>query len=151
MNVGAVMSGSPVTVRPDTPIRRAASLMRDNDIGALPVVDHTRIVGMVTDRDLVIAVLAVRNDAGDQPVSLAMSSGPVSCQDTLSIADAAAMMGDAQIERLLVVDQQARLIGIITVGDIAVNASEVLAGQAVGEICEDRKVTRSGHHIMPRE
>jgi CBS domain-containing protein len=124
--------------------------MRENDIGMLPVVEDTQLVGIVTDRDLVVSVLAVSKDAGDRPVSEAMSSDPVCCKDTHSVAKAVAIMGDAQIERLPVVDQLDRLVGVISVGDIAVNASEVLAGQAVGEICEDRGLSTGTHRIKPR-
>lgn len=151
MKVSAVMSRFPVTVSPDTPVRDAAAVMRDNDVGLLPIVDDARAVGVVTDRDMVVSVLALKPDAGNRPVRDAMSSGPVFCRTTQSVAEAAAMMGDAQVERLLVVDKTDRLVGIITVGDIAVNASEVLAGQAVGEICEDRGAGHGGHRIKPRE
>lgn len=151
MKVGAVMSCPPVTVAPNTPLRAAATLMRQNDVGALPVLEHRQLVGIVTDRDMVVSVLSTRANAGDQPVSRAMSPAPVTCRDTESIAQAAAIMGDAQVERLLVLDARDRLVGVLTVGDIAVNASEVLAGQAIGEICEDRRPGARGHQIKPRE
>ena len=150
MNVSQVMSRPPVTVTPGTPVRQAAALMRENEVGVLPVLEDMQVVGIVTDRDLVVSVLAVSKDARDRPVSRAMSSDPVCCKDTHSIPEAVAMMGDEQIERLPVVDQQDRLVGVITVGDIAVNVSEVLAGQAVGEICEDRRSSKRGHRIKPR-
>ncbi|WP_176827971.1 CBS domain-containing protein [Ruegeria marina] len=145
------MSSPLITVTPETPIRQAAAIMRENDIGVLPVLDQMQAVGIVTDRDMVICILAGQGNAGDRPVSEAMSSDPISCRESQSIAEAAAMMGDAQVERLLVVDQQARLVGVITVGDIAVNASEILAGQVVGEICEDRGTGERGHGIKLRE
>jgi len=149
MRVGAVMSSPPITITPETPIQHAAALMREHDVGALVVLHHSEPVGIVTDRDLVVNVLAVRENAGDRPVSQAMSSDPISCGDTEPVSKAAAIMGDSQIERLLVVDHRGRLIGVVTVGDIAVNASEVLAGQAMGEICEDRRVGWRGHQIRP--
>lgn len=151
MKVGALMSKPPVTVTPEMPIREAAALMKENGVGALPVLEDREVVGIVTDRDMVVSVLATRQDAGDQPVREAMTSSAISCMDTQPIEEAAYMMGDAQVERLLVNDQLGRLVGMITVGDIAVNASEVLAGQAVGEICEDRSLGRSRRAIRPRE
>ena len=150
MKVSEVMSSPPVTVTPGTPVRQAAALMRENDVGALPVLEQGQLVGIVTDRDLVVSVVAVSKDPGDRAVGQAMTSAPVCCNDTQSIAQAVAMMGDAQVERLPVIDQQDRLVGVITLGDIAVNVSEVLAGQAVAEICKDRGAGKGGHRIKPR-
>jgi CBS domain-containing protein len=144
------MSSPVITVAPDTRVRQAASLMRANDVGALPVLESCRVVGIVTDRDIVTFILAGLDNGADRTVGEAMSADPVSCRDTHSIAQAAAMMGDEQVERLLVVDHKDRLVGMVTVGDIAVNASEVLAGQALGEICEDRRIHATGHQIKPR-
>lgn len=139
MKVSTVMSSPVITAAPDTPIKQAASLMREHDVGVLPVQEKGRAIGIVTDRDLVIAVLARSENTGGRPVCDAMSPNPISCREVQSTAEAAALMSNAQVERLLVLDQEDRLMGIITVGDIAVHASELLAGQTVGEICEDRK------------
>ncbi|MFW5654922.1 MAG: CBS domain-containing protein [Roseicyclus sp.] len=151
MKVADVMSSPAITVSPDTPIRQAAAIMRDRDVGVLPVLAGARVVGIVTDRDLVVLVLALRDDAGTQPVRQAMSPDPVFCQNTQSVKEAVALMGEAQIDRLLVADGQERLVGVISVGDIAVNASEVLAGQAIGEIREARRRRTRGHRIRPLE
>lgn len=151
VHVDAIMSRPVVTVAPSTTLREAATLMRRNDIGALPVVEHARPVGVVTDRDMVVAALAFSGNAGARPVVDAMSQGAVRCTRTHTIAQAAALMGDAQVERLLIVDGEDRLVGMLSVGDIAVNASEVLAGQAIGEICEDRSTRGPGHRIRPVE
>lgn len=151
MRVGAIMSRPVVTVGPETTLQSAAALMRHHDIGALAVVDHGRPVGMVTDRDMVTLALAEPGDAGSRAVAAAMSPEPISCKDSQTITEAVAVMGDRQTERLLVLDAQDRLVGIISVGDIAVNASEVLAGQAIGEICEDRRTSERSPRIKPRE
>lgn len=151
MQVDAIMSRPVFGVEPSSTIREAAALMRRHDVGALAVIDRGRPVGMVTDRDMVVAALADAGDAGARSVAEAMSPGPFACHDDQSIAEAAALMGDMQIERLLVLDRNGRLVGIVSVGDIAVKASEVLAGQAIGEICEDRRTGRRGPGISPRE
>lgn len=149
MQVKEIMSPSVVSISPEATVREAASVLRRHDIGVLPVVDADRTVGVVTDRDIVVSVLPGSEEASRRPVRAAMSQAPVFCREDASVADAAALMGDAQIERLLVADAQGRLVGILSVGDIAVNASEELAGQAVGEICEDRNTAARGHGVRP--
>ncbi|MEQ9257646.1 MAG: CBS domain-containing protein [Roseovarius sp.] len=149
MQVSQIMSRAVVSIAPDATVREAAEVLRRHDIGVLPVVEKDRAVGIVTDRDIVLNILPDATQAIDRPVHEAMSPRPVCCRKDQSVADAAALMGDEQIERLLVVDGQGRLVGVLSVGDIAVNASEELAGQAVGEICEDRNTGAPGHKIRP--
>lgn len=138
MQVREVMSQPVVSVELRTTVRKAAALLRRHDIGALPVLKDDRPVGIVTDRDIVIGLMPEPDDAGEQPVSAAMSSNPVSFFEDRTVAEAAALMGDQQIGRLLVVDRSNRLVGMLSISDIAVNVSEELAGQALGEICEER-------------
>jgi CBS domain-containing protein len=145
------MSSPVISVEQDTTVREAATLLRSHDIGALAVADQGQIIGVVTDRDMVFAVLTKPRNSSDLPVSEAMSAAPVTCIDSQSVAYAAALMGDAQVARLFIVDRLDRLVGVLTVGDIAVNASEVLAGEAVGEICEDRSVDVRARRITAPE
>lgn len=132
------MSKPVIAVAPQDTIARAAALMREHDIGALAVVDGRRAVGIVTDRDLVTRVLPEFPAAGNPAVADAMSPDPIACHEEQTAEQAAAIMGDEQIRRLLVVDRAGQLVGIISVGDIAENVSEELAGQALGEITETR-------------
>lgn len=139
MQVASILSRPVISVVPQDRISWAAALMQDHDIGALAVLDGTRPVGVVTDRDLVVRALTVQDDTRDHTVGDLMSRDPVFCYVDQTIAEAAAIMGDAQIRRLLILDRSEKLAGILSVGDIAENASEELAGQALGEITETRR------------
>jgi len=139
MQVASILSRPVISVVPQDRISWAAALMQDHDIGALAVLDGTRPVGVVTDRDLVVRALTVQDDTRDHTVGDLMSRDPVFCYVDQTIAEAAAIMGDAQIRRLLILDRSGKLAGILSVGDIAENASEELAGQALGEITETRR------------
>ena len=138
MQVRNVMSSPVVSATIHTTIRDAAAMMRRHDVGALPVLDGTGAVGIVTDRDLVTRVLSREGGAGQMQVAAAMTPGPVTCSADQDVAEAAAIMGDRQVRRLLVVDRSGEIVGLLSLGDIAENASEELAGQALGEISEGR-------------
>ena len=138
MYISEVMSGSVITAAPGTPIREAAAMMRRHGIGALPILEGGRATGIVTDRDIVTRLLADAAAGAQAPVGAVMSPGPVTCFAYQDIAEAAARMGDFQVRRILVLDRAGDLVGILSLGDIAENASEELAGQALGEITEAR-------------
>lgn len=141
MHVRAVMSAPVIWVTPLCTVRQAAMLMRYHQIGALPVLEEGIPVGLVTDRDIVVRVLSGRGATGVATVGDAMTAGPVACFADQGVVDAAAIMGDLQIRRLLVVERSGELVGILSLGDIAEHASEELAGQALGEVREDRLVS----------
>ena len=124
--------------RPDT-IHKAAALMHVHDIGSLPVIDGRDPVGIVTDRDLVVRVLSGNLHSRAVTVGEIMSPQLVTCDAHQSVTEAAAIMGDAQIRQLLVVDDAGEPVGMLSLGDIAEHVSEKLAGQALGEIVEARR------------
>lgn len=138
MEVRKVMSRPVHSVRPRTTIREAAGLMRKYDVGVLAVEENGLPIGIVTDRDIVIRILPEWPDAGTRPVSDAMSLAPISCFADQDVSLAAVIMGDEQIRRLPVLSRSNRLVGILSIGDIAEDVSEELAGEALGEICEGR-------------
>jgi len=139
MQVDAVMSQPVITISPQAAITEAAALMRRHDIGALPVVTGGRLVGILTDRDIVLR--AVASPGGDvvAEVGAAMSADPATCRAGDDIIGAAVRMSDEQVRRLPVTDPAGRLVGLLSLGDIAENVSEELAGQTLGEICEARR------------
>lgn len=141
MDVSAAMSQETLSLVPWASVRDAATIMRNRDVAALPVLDTAGPVGLVTDRDLVLRLLPRDGDVGSLPVSVAMTSDPVSCFADEDVAQAAAIMGEAQVRHLLVLDRAGGLAGVLSVDDIAENASEELAGQALGEIVEKRAST----------
>lgn len=110
--------------------------MRQHDVGALVVMADGEPAGIVTDRDIVIRVLARR--CADLPVREAMSRQVFTCHAIQEVEAVSGVMGDHQVRRLLVLDQQENPVGIVSVSDIAEHASEELAGQALGEISENR-------------
>ena len=128
---------TPVTViGPDTSVRAAASLMREFGIGALPVCENMRPIGIVTDRDIVTRW--VSKIAVDSPVAEIMTKAIVTCQSDQTVECAAHSMANAQVRRLVVIDRARKVVGIITLGDIANDADETLAGETLGEIVETR-------------
>ena len=138
MKVSEIMSRPVIRATPETTVREAAENMRSHGIGSLPILRGRERLGIVTDRDIVIRLLAEYEAVAQIPVIETMSPEPACCHADQDVAEAAALMGDLQIMRLLVVDRSDDLVGILSVGDIAENASEELAGQALGEIAEKR-------------
>jgi CBS domain-containing protein len=131
--VRTVMSPSPVTVGPDATVRDAARLLADGDVGALPVMSGGKLVGIVTDRDLVIRVLAGNLDLS-APIGEIASADVCSVAPDASLEEAARLLGQAQVRRLPVVDADGRLVGIIAQADVARNAGHELTGMAVARI-----------------
>jgi CBS domain-containing protein len=126
MKVSDCMTPEVLTVRPDENLRTVARLMLEADIGALPVADGERLVGMITDRD--IAVRAVASGLGpNAQVQDVMTSEVLYCYGDADVEDVAENMGEIQVRRLPVVDSDKQLIGIISTGD--------LARETDGEVC----------------
>lgn len=122
--ISEVMSSDVQTISPDATIEEAAQEMRDGDFGLLPVGDEEQLLGVITDRD--IAIRAVAEGRGPStPVSEIMSEGVIWVREDDSIEEAAEIMSDNQIRRLPVVNAEQRLVGIVSLGDFAVDASEI--------------------------
>src|SRR5437867_3046437 len=104
MKISEIMTTKPATVGPDATLGEVATLMRQEDCGSIPVVEDGRLVGIVTDRDIVIRGVAAGKDPKTQRVSEIMSSDPVAIGPDNDLSDAEKIMGDRQIRRLPVVD-----------------------------------------------
>jgi CBS domain-containing protein len=138
MNIREVMTPNPRTVAPTDSIQNAARIMRDVDTGAVPVVENGRPVGIVTDRDIVIRVVA---DGGElsRPVSDIVTEGIVAATPDMSTREAAELMSEYQIRRLPVVENE-RLVGIVSLGDLAVkDAHDKLTGDTLEKVSEGVK------------
>ena len=122
MNIRDVMTPNPRCVSPGDSIQNAARIMRDCDTGAVPVVDHGRPVGMVTDRDIVIRAVA-EGGRLDRPVREIVTSSIVWASPDMSTREAEALMSEHQVRRLPVVEHE-RLVGIVSLGDIAVKEAK---------------------------
>ena len=118
MNVNSCMSTEVRLASPGQPIRDAARMMKEIDAGILPVGDNDRIVGMITDRD--IAVRAVAEGQGpDTAVREVMSREVLYCYGDERLDDVARQMRELQVRRMPVLNREKRLVGIISIGDIA--------------------------------
>jgi len=118
MKVSEVMTRDVQTVRPDEPVQQAASFMLSADAGSIPVTDGERLIGMITDRD--IAVRGVAKGYGpDTPVRELMTDDIISARADDDIDEVASKMSRAQVRRLPVIDENERLCGIVSLGDLA--------------------------------
>lgn len=136
MLVSRIMRSPVTTVPPEISVRAAAALMGALGLGALPVCRRARPVGIITDRDIVTRWLP--NAFAEGPVAPIMTPDVVTCRADCTVERAAYLMADRQIRRLVVVDAAGDIVGMVTLGDIANDASEQLAGQTLGEIVETR-------------
>ena len=129
-----LMSPDVKVISPDMSIRDAAAEMRDGDFGMLPVGENDRMIGTITDRDIAIRAVAEGKDS-DTKVRDVMSEGIAWVFEDESVEDAAKMMSQRQVRRLPVVDRNKRLVGIVALGDFAVESSEIRpAAEALSEI-----------------
>lgn len=136
MKIREMMTKGTRWVSPDTPIVEAAGLMRLHDIGVVPVLENDRIVGMLTDRDIVIQIVADGRDSHQSRVRDAMSTGSISVFEDQEVEEGVRLMQKYQIRRLPVLDRSSKLVGIISLGDIAVDVHAGLSGQALKEVSE---------------
>lgn len=135
MKVSEVMTRDVQTVRPDQPVREAASFMLSADAGSIPVIDGDRLIGMITDRD--IAVRGVAKGYGpDTPVRELMTNDIICARDDDDVDDIASKMSEAQVRRLPVIDQDERLCGIVSLGDLSRDADEDAAAEALEGVSE---------------
>lgn len=113
-----VMTDRIAYIGPDASVAQAAQLMQKHNVGSVPVVDQQSVVGIVTDRDIVVRGVAHGKDAANTPVSQVMTSEIHSASPEMSLEQAAQIMSEHQVRRLPVVDQN-RLVGIVSLGDLA--------------------------------
>lgn len=129
-----LMSRDVKVISPDMTIQEAASQMREGDFGMLPVGENDRMIGSVTDRDIAIRAVAAGKD-GSTKVREIMSEGIFWVFEDESVEAVAKMMSERQVRRLPVVDRNKRLVGIVALGDFAVESSEIKpAAEALSEI-----------------
>jgi CBS domain-containing protein len=129
-----VMTREPVCCEPADPISKAAEVMKREDVGSVPVVESAgRLVGIVTDRDIVVKVLADGRSVEHATVREAMTSNPVSCREDEDISRAVSLMEERQVRRMPVVGADGRLAGIIAQADIATRLNK---DRTTGELVE---------------
>lgn len=136
MKVHEIMSTHARCIGPENSLVEAAGLMRSLDVGALPVCDEDRLAGMLTDRDIVVRAVADGRDPGQTTVRDAMSPGIVYTFADAAVEDAARVMEEKQLRRLPVLNREKRLVGIVSLGDLALGSSPAFSGQALRDISE---------------
>jgi len=138
MQVREVMTPEVKYINPDITLKEAATQMRQDDIGALPVGENDRLVGMVTDRDIAVRAVADGKDPNAVRVRDAMTPDIVYCFEDDDVRDAANLMKEKQIRRLTILNRDKRLVGICSLGDLAVDCDDL---KMCGEVLE--KVSQS--------
>ncbi len=138
MKVKDVMHKDVTWVDPGTPIRTIASKMRDHDIGAIPVGENDRLVGMVTDRDICCRGLADGRDAGTLTARDVMSKPIVYCRSEDEISEAVRLMERKKVRRLPVIDENKRMVGMLSIGDISHRVKQNLSSEVMKAV--------SAHH-----
>ena len=131
-----VMTREPACCEPGEPIVDVAATMKAEDVGAIPVVEShedKKLIGIVTDRDLVIKVLAERANVERATVRDAMTPNPASCRENDDVSKALQLMSERQVRRMPIVDEAGRLTGIIAQADVATRFNR---DQTTGELVE---------------
>jgi CBS domain-containing protein len=138
MKVKEVMHKGAEWASPQTPVTDVARKMRDLDIGAIPVGENDRLIGMVTDRDIACRGVANGEDAAKLTARDVMSRGIFYCNDAEDLEDALRIMEQKRVRRLPVINDQKRMVGMLSLGDIAHAASHELSGEVTAAV--------SAHH-----
>jgi CBS domain-containing protein len=138
MKVKDAMHKGAEWVAPQTPIADIAKRMRDLDIGSIPVGENDRLIGMVTDRDIACRGVANGGDLARLTARDVMSKGILYCNDTEDLEDALRIMEQKQVRRLPVINDKKRMVGMLSLGDVAHSASHELSGEVTAAV--------SAHH-----
>ncbi|SFQ20414.1 CBS domain-containing protein [Tranquillimonas alkanivorans] len=138
MDISSAMHKSVDWADADTPVSEIARMMKTDDVGAIPVGKDDRLIGMITDRDIAVRVVAEGRDPKKVTAEKAMTPGIIYCQTHQSVEDAIHLMEQRQIRRLPVLDENKRMVGMLSLGDISHAVARELAGEAIRSV--------SAHH-----
>jgi CBS domain-containing protein len=142
MLLGNIMTREVEVIHPDASLAEAANRMREAGIGFLPVTENDRLIGAVTDRDITIRATAEGYDPESARVRDAMSEDLFYGFEDQDVTTAAALMGARQVRRLPIVNRDRRLVGIVSLDDLATRAGDDrLTGKAAEEVSEDRSAS----------
>ena len=130
------MTDRPRCVTPETPVSEAAELMASEDVGSLPILDGDELIGVVTDRDIVVRAVAKRKNPQGMPVREVASTELVTVGPEEDLSEALKLMARYQVRRLPVVDEDNHLVGVLAQADVAAGAKEKAVGEMVEEISE---------------
>jgi CBS domain-containing protein len=131
-----VMTENPRSITVDQPVVEAARIMRDEDVGLVPIVEGDRLVGTVTDRDITVRVVAQERDPGSTTVREVASTDLVTVDPQQDLDEALRLMAEHQVRRLPVVEEDGRLVGIVAQADVARHGDDRQTGQVVEQISQ---------------
>lgn len=146
MKVKDIMTKDPACVGPDATLGEIATLMKQEDCGSIPIVQGNKLVGIVTDRDIVVRAIAAGKDPKTAKVSEIMSADPICVAPDDDVREAQKIMADRQVRRLPVVED-GRLCGIVVIGQIARREHDE---EKVGEVLEEISQPSSGRGTHAR-
>lgn len=135
MRISEAMHSGVTWVDPGTPISDIAKMMRDQDIGAIPVGENDRLIGMVTDRDICCRGLGNGKNLKKLTARDVMSIPILYCKADDDLADAVSIMKTTKVRRLPVINEQKRLVGMLSLGDVWQNATGLLSAQVIEAAC----------------
>lgn len=136
MDIVKAMHAKADWVSADTPVAEIAKIMQKDDIGAVPVGKDDKLIGMVTDRDIALRVVAKGRNTQKTKAEDIMTKGIVYCRTTESIEDAIHLMDQKKIRRLPVIDDNKRLVGMLSLGDVAHAVSRDLSGELLHAVAD---------------
>lgn len=136
MKVHEIMTAHARCVSPDNTLVEAAGLMREMDVGALPVCENDRLAGMLTDRDMTVRAIADGRDPNTTAVRDVMTPGIVYVFADQDVEEAARQMQEREIRRLPVLNREKRLVGIVSLGDIAMSSNPAFSGITLREVSQ---------------
>jgi CBS domain-containing protein len=140
--VADVMTQRPRAVTPQTPLDEVAQVMESDDVGAVPLVEGDRLVGIVTDRDIVVRAIAKGKDPKGMPASEVSSRELVTVHPDDDLSDALELMARHQVRRLAVTDDE-RLVGVVSQADVALQAKDKKTGEVVESISREPQGPRT--------
>ena len=132
-SIREAMTSNPTTIEPGTTAQEAARTMKSEDVGSLPIVEGDRLIGVVTDRDLAIRILA-EGKGSETTVGEIASKDIVTVDPQQTLEEAARLMAEHQVRRLPVTEEDGKLIGILAQADVAQSGHDSLTGEVVQQI-----------------
>jgi CBS domain-containing protein len=136
MQVKEAMHAGVEWVEPSTLVSDTAKKMHDLDIGAVPVCEKDRLVGMITDRDITCRAVAKGADLSKLTVGDVMTKGIIYCRDTEDLQDAIHIMEDKKIRRMPVIGDDEKMVGMLSLGDVSHAASQALSGEVIKAVSD---------------
>jgi len=136
MKLKEIMTQDVELIHPDDSLQTAAQKMRDRDIGFLPVCDGDRLIGVVSDRDIIVRVIAEGRDPKAMMGRNLVTAPVIYCFEDQDVDEAARIMQENQIRRLVILNRDKRLVGVVSLGDLAMNRPPDQSGEVLQSVSE---------------